>query len=70
MNQLPMFDVAVIGGGLAGLTAAVVAGRAGRSVVVFEKGTSARRARGRRRARMVISLIKVQHAPLSRRRGN
>lgn len=37
MNQLPMFDVAVVGGGLAGLTAALFAGRAGRSVVLFER---------------------------------
>lgn len=41
MNQLPKFDVAVIGGGLAGLTAALIAGRAGRSVIVFEKGPHA-----------------------------
>lgn len=37
MNQSPMFDVAVIGGGLAGLTAAIFAGRAGRSVILFER---------------------------------
>lgn len=41
MNQLPKFDIAVIGGGLAGLTAALIAGRAGRSVVLFEKGPHA-----------------------------
>ena len=41
MNQLPLFDVAVIGGGLAGLTAATYAARAGRSVVVFEKSPQA-----------------------------
>jgi phytoene dehydrogenase-like protein len=41
MNQLPKFDVAVIGGGLAGLTAATIAGRAGRSVIVFEKSPHA-----------------------------
>ena len=39
MNQLPMFDVAVIGGGLAGLTAAILAGRAGQSVILFERGS-------------------------------
>ena len=38
MNQMPMFDVAVVGGGLAGLTSALIAGRAGRSVLLFEKG--------------------------------
>lgn len=41
MNQLSKFDVAVIGGGLAGLTAALIAGRAGRSVIVLEKGPHA-----------------------------
>jgi phytoene dehydrogenase-like protein len=41
MNQLPMFDVAVIGSGLAGLTAAIIAGRAGKSVIVFERGPAA-----------------------------
>jgi phytoene dehydrogenase-like protein len=41
MNQLPLFDVAVIGGGLAGLTAAIYAARAGRSVIVFEKSPQA-----------------------------
>src|SRR5688500_18348376 len=41
MNQLPLFDVAVIGGGLAGLTAATYAARAGRSVTVFEKAPHA-----------------------------
>lgn len=39
MNQLPMFDVAVIGGGLAGLTAAIFAGRAGQSVILFERSS-------------------------------
>ena len=33
-------DVAVVGGGLAGLTAATVAARAGRSVVLYEKASS------------------------------
>ncbi|HEX4996847.1 MAG TPA: FAD-dependent oxidoreductase [Terriglobia bacterium] len=32
-----IYDVAVIGGGLAGLTAAALAGRAGKSVVVYER---------------------------------
>jgi phytoene dehydrogenase-like protein len=41
MNQLPLFDVAVIGGGLGGLTAAIYAARAGRSVIVFEKSPQA-----------------------------
>ena len=37
ITDLPEFDVAVIGGGMAGLTAAVIAARAGRTVVLFEK---------------------------------
>ncbi len=37
MNSSPLFDVAVIGGGLAGLAAAGFAARAGRSVILFEK---------------------------------
>ena len=41
MNQLPLFDVAVIGGGLGGLTAAIYAARAGRTVIVFEKSPQA-----------------------------
>lgn len=37
MKQLPLFDIAVVGGGIAGLTAALFAGRAGLSVIVFER---------------------------------
>jgi len=36
-NQAPSADVAIIGGGLAGLTAATFLARAGRPVVLFEK---------------------------------
>src|SRR3954462_873588 len=43
------FDVAVVGGGLAGLAAAATAGRAGRSVVLFEQASVAG---GRARTRM------------------
>ena len=38
MKQNEQIDVAVIGGGIAGLTAAVVLARAGRSVTVFNTG--------------------------------
>src|SRR3954452_21587011 len=34
------FDVAVVGGGLAGLAAAATAARAGRSVVLFEQASA------------------------------
>src|SRR5262245_13240078 len=34
------YDVAVVGGGLAGLTAAALLGRAGKSVVVYERTES------------------------------
>jgi phytoene dehydrogenase-like protein len=37
----PRFDVAVVGGGLAGLAAAATAARAGRSVVLFEQASVA-----------------------------
>jgi phytoene dehydrogenase-like protein len=37
MDATDMVDVVVVGGGLAGLTAATILGRAGRSVVVFER---------------------------------
>jgi phytoene dehydrogenase-like protein len=37
MNQLHSLDIAIVGGGLAGLAAATYAARAGHSVVVFEK---------------------------------
>ncbi len=36
---MKIYDIAIIGGGPAGLTAAVYAGRANKSVVVLEKGT-------------------------------
>ncbi len=36
----PPVDVAIVGGGPAGLTAAVVAARAGRSVVLYEKASA------------------------------
>ena len=32
-----MYDIAIIGGGIAGLTAAIYGQRAGKSTVVFEK---------------------------------
>src|SRR5215212_6010913 len=35
----PRFDVAVVGGGLAGLAAAAMAARAGRTVVLFEQAS-------------------------------
>ena len=35
-----MYDIAIIGAGIAGLTAAIYAGRAGKSVVVFESGVA------------------------------
>ena len=38
MNSIPQFDVAIIGGGPAGLSAALILGRAVRSVVVFDHG--------------------------------
>src|SRR5262245_55492954 len=34
------YDVAVVGGGLAGLTAAAMLGRAGKSVVVYERANN------------------------------
>ena len=37
MNERRPVDVAIVGGGLSGLAAAVLAARAGRSVVLFEK---------------------------------
>ena len=37
MNDIKPVDVAIIGGGIAGLVAANYAARAGRSVVVFER---------------------------------
>jgi len=39
VSQVEVFDIAIIGGGPAGLTAAVYAGRANKKVVVLEKGT-------------------------------
>jgi phytoene dehydrogenase-like protein len=39
MNHTPSHDIAILGGGLAGLTAALIAARAGRSVAVFEKAS-------------------------------
>lgn len=36
---MKIYDIAIIGGGPAGLTAAIYAGRANKSVVVLEKGT-------------------------------
>jgi thioredoxin reductase len=39
MNDTNSFDVAIIGGGAAGLSAALVLGRAGRTVVVIDDGT-------------------------------
>jgi phytoene dehydrogenase-like protein len=41
MNQSPLYDIAVIGGGLAGLTAAIYAARGGGSVILLEKGAAA-----------------------------
>lgn len=41
MNHLSGFDVAIVGGGIAGLAAAVYAARSGRAVVVFEQGAHA-----------------------------
>ena len=41
MNQSPLYDIAVIGGGLAGLTAAIYAARGGSSVILLEKGAAA-----------------------------
>ncbi|MDR3405658.1 MAG: NAD(P)/FAD-dependent oxidoreductase [Chthoniobacter sp.] len=37
MNQSSLFDVAVVGGGLAGLATALYSARAGQSVILFEK---------------------------------
>lgn len=39
MNQMSVYDIIIIGGGPAGLTAAVYAGRAGKSTLVIEKDT-------------------------------
>jgi len=36
-NQMWHYDVAVIGGGIAGLTAATFVARTGKSVIVFEQ---------------------------------
>jgi len=36
---MKVYDIIIIGGGPAGLTAAVYAGRANKSVLVLEKGT-------------------------------
>jgi phytoene dehydrogenase-like protein len=39
-SKQPQYDVAIVGGGLAGLTAAALLGRAGKSVVVYEQSGS------------------------------
>lgn len=39
MHTSPSYDIAILGGGLAGLTAALYAARAGRSVILFEKAS-------------------------------
>lgn len=39
MKRTPSYDIAILGGGLAGLTAALIAARAGRAVAVFEKAS-------------------------------
>ncbi len=39
MNGQPEFDVIIVGGGLAGLTAAIALGKAGRKVLLLEKKT-------------------------------
>ncbi|HEY1081952.1 MAG TPA: FAD-dependent oxidoreductase [Prosthecobacter sp.] len=41
MKISPDYDIAILGGGLAGLTAALYAARAGHAVAVFEKGPHA-----------------------------